>query len=220
MSLPLVANASPVLVAAPTYSGKEYARQEWMAGVQSQEYDGPLSVMLVDNSSDGGQYVARLRSEHPAAIVRYVEPGPIWGDVFGEAWTTIILRAVAGGFPWVLSLESDVILRDPDAVRLMVEEAERDGLLLLAHAYPRRPSTGLQHDLFEFGCTLFDTRLLTTSLFEPYEYERWFGTLWDLAEGHRVREYGMFEVDHLDDPDEGFRFAGIDDRTAEYDRIM
>jgi hypothetical protein len=193
-----------VLVACPTYAGKEYALEAWKAAYDALDYQ-PRYAYQVDNTRVSQAYYDRLVAAGIDAT--HLQPWPDWDRTFRRCWELILERATALDCYWVLSVEADNTPA-PESLRLMVSLALQAKVHLVTHAYPMHASaaraSGVPEDSFyyqELGCMLMSRQLLARALDEYDEYGQMVIALEatnDRYMGGRLKLTQLFEVGHLD----------------------
>jgi hypothetical protein len=195
-----------VLVACPTYAGKEYALDAWVAAFNSYTYE-PKQCYMVDNTMQGGQYFETL--QRLGVKTSHVVP---WTDkdmefTFHKCWELILEEAEREGCYWVYSVEADNVPA-PESLSLMVDVALLSGVHLVTHDYPMHKTaveaSGMKGDEFyytELGCMLMSTRLLKKALADYDDFKNvplsLFGAV-DRYHGGWCKMTQRFEVKHLD----------------------
>ena len=202
-----------VLVAAPTYSGKAYALDAYVAAFAALDYPSK-ELLLIDTTVGDESYFMRL--DRLGVNVGRMEPHDHFGTTHYCALRGIYKYAVDRGFGFVLSLEQDVIL-PPKALKRMMKRMLADNLCVLVHEYPPRESSGWVGPMAEMGCTLMRTHDMGLAL----DYvESQYPTGLNFAEvlmtaAHRSAVVGdLFEAQHLDGPDTPWLFTDNDPRPA------
>src|SRR5262245_19484254 len=120
--------------------------------------------MLVDNTNDGGDYANEIKPKVEAVggTVRRVEPSTDWEDTFCRSWGVLAMHAKWNGYTWILSLEQDVILKNPLSIDTMLNVAGYLQAPFVTHTYPyHHGKPGFYQGL---GCTLIKTELVTLAL--------------------------------------------------------
>ena len=196
-----------VLVACPTYDGKAYALDRWIAGVRALTYER-RAVYVVDNSRGTNSYMKILRARGLSAD--RIEPSPGWEQTFKRSWALIYRRAVRDGHAWILSLEADVVPA-PEALGRLVSVALVTASETIAAEVPLRPAiaavTGIPPEVtggYDLGCTLLSTRLVGAALRAWPETGCWLSALRETSYrvgGLPLELPGAFPVEHLDDMD-------------------
>lgn len=194
-----------VLVACPTYAGKEYALDAWVASVRALEYPEPVHAYQVDNTRGSLAYFERVK--RTGIEVSHLDPWPDWDRTFKRCWEEILHRAQDLDCYWVLSLEADNTLA-PAGLRIMVDLALAGAAHLVTHSYPMHRSaaeaSGTDPELFyynELGCALMSRSLLARALDEYDEYGQMVVALWgtnDRYMGGYLKLTRRFDVGHLD----------------------
>jgi hopene-associated glycosyltransferase HpnB len=111
----------------------------------AQDYPGPFSVTLVDDSSsDGtGEVAVALAAGAPRAlrVVHGAAPPPGWA---GKPWAMAqgLAAAGAGGAPYILFTDADIAWQQPGALRALVAAAEADDRDLVSQMVLLRTETG------------------------------------------------------------------------------
>lgn len=111
-----------VLVGCPTYHGKEYALQDYAAGIKALRHDGiEMDVLLVDNSA-GDEYFKKIQ----AAGLPVVK-----GPWFEGARDRIVAsrnilrdKVLKEGYDYLFSLEQDVV-PEPDTLLRMLAHKKK-----------------------------------------------------------------------------------------------
>jgi hypothetical protein len=193
-----------VLMACPTYAGKEYALDAWIAGFKAQTYTDKHAYQ-VDNTRVSTAYYEQMRAK--GIDVTHLTPWPDWDRTFYRCWQLILERAKALDCYWVLSVEADNVPA-PDAMERMVDLALAGRVHLVTHAYPMHAAAaraaGIPEDSFyyhELGCMLLSRSLLERVI---DEFEEWgqivqaIFTVNDRYHGGYMKLTNLFEVQHLD----------------------
>lgn len=194
-----------VLVACPTYAGKEYALDAWMAGYRALDYPDKFAYQ-VDNTAISTAYFDRLRA-FPDLDATHVVPWRDWDRTFKRCWELIAEHARQLDAYWVLSMEADNVVA-PEGLAIMVDLALAGNVHLVTHAYPMHRSAaeaaGVDPETFyynELGCMLMSRRLLERALEEFEEYGQMVIALEatnDRYMGGRIKLTQRFRVEHLD----------------------
>jgi hypothetical protein len=212
-----------VLVACPTYAGKEYALDAWVAGARALQYDGDVSAYQVDNTAVSLAYFERIKRTGIEAT--HLTPWPDWDRTFLACWRAILARAQELDAYWILSMEADNVIA-PEGLAIMVDMALAGACHLVTHSYPMHKSaaeaSGADPELFyynEFGCALMSRSLLARALDEFDEY----GQMWIAVAATNERYMGgyikltrRFEVQHLD----GYEMSIPNLGPSEYPGLM
>lgn len=155
-----MSGAAPVLVACPTFAGKAYALDAYLAAYEALEYE-PRHLFMVDTTRGSDTFHRQLVDRGLDAM--HVDPFPRWPLTLHLAWAWILKRAMDLGAPWVLSLEADIIA-PPSTLAELVQNAVANDLELVLHPYPNRASVSAGGEQAELGCTLMTTSLLFSGL--------------------------------------------------------
>lgn len=193
-----------VLVACPTYAGKEYALDDWLKAFKAYTYE-PKYAYQVDNTRVSRQYYERLKRE--GIDCTHLTPWPDWDRTFKRCWELILERAKALDVYWVYSVEADNVPA-PESLEIMVNLALYANLHLVTHAYPLHKTaaeaSGIPEDSFlyhELGCMLMTRSLLEKAIKEFDEYGNIAMAIFrtcDRYAGGSARLTNRFEVKHLD----------------------
>lgn len=195
-----------VLVACPTYSGLSSCLDEYLAAYDAQQWPR-RSLMLVDNTRDGGVYAASIkdRVEAVGGTLRRIEPSDDWEDTFHRAWDLILTHALWNGYTWVLSLEQDVIV-PPLTLDTLLNVAGYVKAPFVTHTYPyHNGKPGYYQGL---GCTLMKTELLQGALDHAYKrLPAVEGAIYDVAKRNsHVILHQLLPIEHRDDPTRHWQF--------------
>jgi hypothetical protein len=202
------------LVACPTYAGKEYALDAWLAGCRALTYE-PKSIYTVDNTRVSLAYYELLRTK--GIDVTHLTPWPDWDRTFRRCWELILKRARDLDCYWIYSVEADNVPA-PESLDIMVNLALYGKVHLVTHAYPMHATaaraSGVPENSFyyhELGCMLLSRRLLERAIDEFEEY----GHIVSAIFGSESRYHGgyikltsAFEVQHLDGYEMSFENLG------------
>lgn len=215
-------DSGSVLVACPTYAGKEYALEAWKAGFDALTYE-PRYAYQVDNTSVSTAYFERIKDVGISAS--HLTPWPDWDRTFKRCWDVILDRARELDCYWVYSVEADNVPA-PESLGLMIDLALAGNCHLVTHSYPMHASAaraaGAKEDEFyynELGCMLMSRRLLERALDEYDEYGQMVIAIEatnDRYMGGRIKLTRRFEVQHLD----GYEMAFANLGASEYPGLM
>jgi hypothetical protein len=193
-----------VLIACPTFAGKEYCLDEWIAAVRGQDYE-PKFIYTVDNTAVSTAYFELLRKK--GLDCSHLTPWPDWDRTFKKCWEAILQRAKDLDCYWVFSVEADNTPA-PEALPTMIDLALAGNCHLVTHSYPMHASaaraSGAREDAFyynELGCMLMSRRLLERALEEWDEYGQMVIAIFatnDRYMGGYMKLTRRFEVGHLD----------------------
>lgn len=200
-----------VLVACPTYAGKEYALDAWAAGFRAMRdaHPEPVYAYQVDNTNRALdpdlRYLARLTAAGIDAS--HLDPWNDWDRTFRRCWEAILDRARDLDCYWVLSMEADNVVA-PEGLGIMVGIALAGACHLVTHSYPMHRSaaeaSGADPEQFyynELGCALMTRSLLARALEEWDEFGQMVVAIWavnDRYMGGHAKLTRRFAVQHLD----------------------
>lgn len=202
-----------VLVACPTYAGKELALDEWIKAYNSYLYT-PRHAYMVDNTRGTEAYLEAIRGKSIEAD--HIEPYSSFEDTYRHCWEMILKKAKELDAYWVYSVEADNVPA-PESLQIMhdfvvIGNGEVGGLKenvhIVTHAYPMHESaakaSGVPMDSFfyhEMGCMLMTRQVLELALYHYFEHRNIPMAL-DAAcqkySGKHLYLDGVFEVKHLD----------------------
>ena len=198
-------NSHRVLVAAPTYVGKDYALDEYLSAYNSFVWQD-RSLCLVDNTRDNGEYAQHLR-DLQVPIVRREEPSRDFEETFTRCWKAILDEAEKGKYNWVLSLESDVI-GPPLTLDTLLNVALYVQAPFVTHCYPYH--SGRVNEMYQgLGCVLMTTELLDKAMVmvdDPDSPAHGIpeGAVYEVAKTNsHVSLVTMLALKHLDAPNGG-----------------
>ena len=191
------------LLACPTFAGKEYALDRWIAGARAQTY--PCDLYTVDNTRVSLAYFDLLKSK--GVDCSHLTPWPDWDRTFFKCWQMILERAKALDCYWVFSVEADNVPA-PEALEKMVSLALYGNVHLVTHAYPMHAAAaqaaGIPENSFyyhELGCMLMTRSLLERVVDEFEEYGQIVSAIFntnDRYHGGYMKLTNLFRVEHLD----------------------
>lgn len=157
------------LIFAPTYAGKAYCLDEWIAGCRAQTYEDK-SIYTVDNSRGTLAYFKKI--EATGVSCTHLEPWPDWDRTFRRSWELGLERAKEIGAYWFFSVESDNVPA-PEALEVMINIALYGKLHLVTHDYPMHATaakaSGMREDSWyyrELGCLLATVSLIERAIDE------------------------------------------------------
>lgn len=193
-----------VLVACPTYAGKEYCLDRWIAGFDALDYKDKWAYQ-VDNTRVSPAYYELLRSKRIDCT--HLVPWPDWDRTFFACWKLILKRAIQLDCYWIFSVEADNIPA-PESLRLMTTLAILGKVHLVTHAYPIHASAAKASGVpensayyHELGCTLMSRALLHKAIDDFEEHGHMvtaiFGSC-DRYHGGYMKLTNAFKVEHLD----------------------
>lgn len=203
-----------VLVACPTYAGKQYALEPWIEAYKALTYPDKVAYQ-VDNTRVSTAYYELLRSK--GIDCSHLTPWPDWDRSFKRCWEMILERAKAMGCYWVYSVEADNVPA-PESLDTMINLALYGKTHLVTHAYPMHKTaaeaSGIPEGSFyyhELGCMLMTTSLLERAIDEFEEYGNIAMAIFstnDRYHGGWVKLTNCFEVGHLDGYEMSFTNLG------------
>jgi hypothetical protein len=199
-----------VLVAAPTYSGKDYALDEYVKAYNAFIWPD-RSLLFVDNTRDNGEYAAHLRGLS-IPMVRRVEPSTDFEETFSRCWRLILEEAQQGKWEWILSLESDVI-GPPLLLDTMLNAALYCQAPFVTHCYPYHD--GRSTEFYQgLGCVLMTTPLLAKAMEmhddpESPAHDIVEGAVYEVAKNNTHISFAtLLPLRHLDAPGGGATMDG------------
>lgn len=225
-----------VLVACPTYAGKEYALDSYLAAYAALTYE-PRDLYMVDNTGAGTGYFETLKAR--GVRCAHLFPYPDFEPTFRHAWRLIHEEAVRTGAYWVYSVEADNIV-SPESLQIMVDIALYANIHLVTHTYPMHATaaeaSGIPLDSFkydEMGCLLVSTKLLGKALAEYDDYgsiplaifssaQKWQGGRCTLTERFEVRHLDGYEMEfwQFNRPDPEKTFCPTPVTPADYGTVI
>ncbi len=193
-----------VLVACPTYAGKEYSLDRWIEGFKALTYEEKFAYQ-VDNTRISPAYYELLKSK--GIDCTHLIPWPDWDRTFFYCWKLILKRAQELDCYWVYSVEADNVPA-PESLKTMVELALVGKVHLVTHAYPIHKSaaeaSGVPENsayYHELGCMLMSRSLLERVIEEYEEYGQIVSAIFGTADryhGGYMKLTAAFKVEHLD----------------------
>lgn len=203
-----------VLVACPTYAGKEYCLDEWVSAFHALTYVEKHAYM-VDNTRISLQYFEKLKSK--GIDCSHLVPWPDWDRTFYKCWQLMLERAQQLDCYWVYSVEADNI-PGPESLEIMVNMALYGNLHLVTHIYPMHKTaakaSGIPEDSWyynELGCMLMSRSLLERAIEEFEEWGNIAASIFQTNEryvGGYAKLTNRFEVKHLDGYEMSFANLG------------
>lgn len=139
-----------VLVACPTYVGKEYAMKRWLENVQNFNYPRDCyDVFLVDNSQSTAMY-DRWKDKVNMFYIKGNDQ--LLMRNVTTSMEKIRRHFINGKYDWWANIEIDVI-PSKDCLQLLIDEAKAGkGWDLVSHAYPARDKEHIDHQ--GVGCCI------------------------------------------------------------------
>lgn len=203
-----------VLVACPTYAGKQYALKPWLDAFRALAYEDK-SAYQVDNTRVSTAYFDLLKEQ--GIDCSHLTPWPDWDRSFRKCWELILKRAQELDCYWVYSVEADNVPA-PESLDVMVNLALYGNVHLVTHAYPMHASAARASSIpedswyyHELGCMLMTRSLLERSIQEFEEYGNIVASIFSTNErymGGYVKLTNKFEVGHLDGYEMSFNNLG------------
>lgn len=198
-----------VLVACPTYAGKQYCLDQWVAGFDALDYKDKWAYQ-VDNTRVSPAYYDLLKSKRIDCT--HLIPWADWDRTFFACWKLILKRAVDLDCYWVFSVEADNVPA-PESLRLMINLAILGKVHLITHACPMHKSaaeaSGVPEDSYyyhELGCMLLSRSLLQRVIDEFEEFGQMVTAIFNVSDryhGGYMKLTNAFKVEHLD----GYEYA-------------
>lgn len=203
-----------VLVGCPTFAGKQYCLDAWVAGCKALTYE-PKHIYTVDNTRVSPAYYNLLKTK--GIDVTYLTPWPDWDRTFRRCWELMLARATALDCYWIYSVEADNVPA-PESLEKMVNLALYGKVHLVTHAYPMHAASarasGIPENSFyyhELGCMLMSRSLLQRALDEFEEYGHIVSAIFGTEQryhGGYIKLTSCFEVQHLDGYEMAFNNLG------------
>lgn len=201
-------------MACPTYAGKEYALDAWVAGFRALDYEEKFAYQ-VDNTRISPAYFEQLKSK--GIDCTHLQPWPDWDRTFYRCWQLILERAKKLDCYWVFSVEADNVPA-PESLRTMVNLAIFGKVHLVTHAYPMHKTaaqaSGIPENSFyyhELGCMLLSRSLLERVIQEFEEFGQIVSAIFNVNDryhGGYMKLTNAFEVQHLDGYEMSFNNLG------------
>jgi len=127
-----------ILVACPTYIGKDYCKAEYLAAYEALDWPNKTLLMVDTTNYPGGPNVK-----------------------IGKGMEGIRQYFLVGPYDYWLNLEADIIA-PPETVRVLLKYAGKEAAWV-THAYPLRHNPTEQ--AASFGCSLFSRRIIEENPF-------------------------------------------------------
>jgi len=110
-------NGQPkVLVACPTYEGKNYCVDKWIKQVKELNYSN-YDILLVDNTNDGGKNAKWLSETYGIEVIHhYDKTYPDVKYLMAKCNEIIRKRVLDKGYDYLFSLEADVMLKNQNVI--------------------------------------------------------------------------------------------------------
>ena len=203
-----------VLMACPTYAGKEYALDAWINSFKNLIYKDKFAYQ-VDNTRINKKYFELIRSK--GIDCTYIIPWKDWDRTFYRCWQLILKRAKELDCYWVFSVEADNIPA-PESLEVMINAALYGNVHLVTHAYPMHQSaaqasglTGKEFYYHELGCMLMSRSLLERAIDEFEEHGNIVSAIFNTESrylGGYIKLTNRFKVGHLDGYQQSFTNLG------------
>ena len=203
-----------VLVACPTYAGKQYALEPWLEAFRALTYPDKIAYQ-VDNTRVSLAYFNLLKSN--GIDCSHLQPWPDWDRTFHKCWQMILQHAIDTDCYWIYSVEADNTPA-PESLDVMINLALYGNVHLITHAYPMHSTavqaSGIPETSFyyhELGCMLMTRSLLQRSVDEFEEYGGIVSAIFNTNErymGGYIKLTNKFVVGHLDGYDMSFENLG------------
>lgn len=197
-------NKGKVLVACPTYAGKEYCLDAWIDCFDHLEYEDKVAYQ-VDNTRISKAYFETIRSK--GIDCTYLQPWDDWDRTFRKCWELILQRAEELGCYWIYSVEADNIPA-PESLKIMVDIALYGKLHLVTHSYPMHhtaaDASGIEMSSWyynELGCMLMSRSLLKRAIEDFDDYGQIVHAIFSTCDrymGGYCKLTQCFTVEHLD----------------------
>ena len=203
-----------VLVACPTYAGKEYSLEPWVQMFKALDYEAKHAYQ-VDNTRVSQGYFDLLKRK--GIDCTHLTPWPDWDRTFRRCWELILKRAQDLDCYWVFSVEADNIPA-PESLGVMVNLALYGKVHLITHACPWHASAARASNIpensgyyHELGCMLMTRSLLERAMYEFEEYGTVVGSIFNVCDryhGGYMKLTNKFKVGHLDGYEMSFENLG------------
>jgi hypothetical protein len=96
-----------VLVACPTYKGKDYCVDEWINHIKKLSYHN-YNILLVDNTADNGDHAKWLADTYGIEVIHHYNKQTSLNALMAECNEIIRKRVIDEGYDYLMSIESDV----------------------------------------------------------------------------------------------------------------
>lgn len=185
-----------VLVAMPTYEGKEYCFQEWINTVRNLTYKN-YDILVVDNSKTE-DFFNRWKDKIPM-IHKTFQEGEKDDAMYRvcKSMAEIQKHFLIGGYTHWMNIEADVIPPIDVIEKLMEYGKDADWV---AHVYPQGSNVGWMAGI---GCSLLSRKLMTDFNWDDTTIadDSPDAELWSWVQSHggykTVELYYIFDVKHL-----------------------
>lgn len=114
-----------VLIACPTYVGKNYALEEWVKAINGLNYKN-YDVLMVDNTNDQGVNAKFIQDTYGIKTIHYYNSqAKSLKHLMAEAQEVMRKYFLDGDYDYLLSLESDVIVPERTIIQRLINH-EKD----------------------------------------------------------------------------------------------
>lgn len=96
-----------VLVACPTYKGKDYCIDEWMNLIKNLAYTN-YDIFIVDNTADKGEHAKWMSETYGIEVQHHYHQNCSLNELMCECNEIIRKRVIDEGYDYLMSIESDV----------------------------------------------------------------------------------------------------------------
>jgi predicted RNA methylase len=188
-----------VLVACPTYDGKNYALTAYIEAYNAFVYPY-RGLFMVDNTGKGLRYYEHLKAIGvPCA---HINPTKDFQTTFTKCWQRILKEALTGGYNWILSVEQDNIC-PPLTLDVLLNVAGWSQALYVQHGYNWHRNQSTIDKFTGLGCSLIHVDLLK----RVFEQKQWLSNAFEseivlyprVNNIPTVEVYNILDIKHLDD---------------------
>jgi cellulose synthase/poly-beta-1,6-N-acetylglucosamine synthase-like glycosyltransferase len=96
-----------VLVACPTYKGKDYCVDEWVNHIKNLKYTN-YDILVVDNTADEGEHAKWLSDTYGIEVIHHYRKDTSLNQMMAECNEIIRKRVIDRSYDYLMSIESDV----------------------------------------------------------------------------------------------------------------
>ena len=127
-----------VLIACPTYSGKDYCLDEYLNSILRQKLSGHIySVIIIDNSEDNGEYYNKLKEktkQYDNFYLKRIEYDYLAStrEKISDSYNSIRDFFLGYDFDYLLLLEADVIMPRDNFLEEMIDCFINNNLQILS----------------------------------------------------------------------------------------
>lgn len=147
-----------VLVACPTYDGKEYCMEEYLDSIQNLDYSF-YDILLVDTSDDIAFY-ERWKNKVNIIHIDTIGETPYKKIALGMEY--IRKYTIENKYDRWMNIEADVIV-PPETITTFLSYDNDKSIDWISHSYPDRIKAGNVMD--GFGCTMFSRNIIKKESF-------------------------------------------------------